>query len=189
MIEAQRKITMNPKKKSKAHSDFSKASATEASLPFELSQIAIALCQLDKKERQGYGHQPDHYFRAAKRLLDEARDYLETDWNEHWDNVKDTLFDLIPKNKTFTFDELLEPSGEISKGKKSRTRLGAITTPNGLKKAIRHYFSKPEAARIIKDRAMSGKQFHFLKAAQKAAVEQRAAKRVKRASAEKIQST
>jgi hypothetical protein len=170
---------MNPKRKRKVRSDSGKASAADNPSPFELAQIAIALFQLHKKERHGYYLQCAHYFSAAKKLLDDARDYLEIDWKEHADNVTDALFSRFPKNQTFSFDELLQPSGEESKGKKSRTWIGTITTQNGLEKAIRRYFSRLEAARIIQSGRMTGNERNVLLEAQKRAVQQRAAKRVK----------
>ena len=160
-----------------------KTPKTKFPTPFELAQIAVALCRLRKEEHRGIYPDPRHHFEEAKRLIAEAKNYLDTNWKEHAANVIDGLFSRLPKNQTLSFDELLHPSGENSKGKKSLTDVATITTQNGLKKAIRRYFPKVEATRIIRDRHMTGDEVKTLLNAKQRAVEKRSAKRVKRASA------
>lgn len=71
------------------------------------------------------------------------------------------------------------PSKATTQSKKHRTWVGAITTLNGLEKAIRRYFSASDAGRIIKAKAMTPDEWRSLLQAQNNAVQGRAAKRVK----------
>jgi len=175
-----------------------KESAADNPSPFALVQTAIALCQLRKKERQGYDLQPAHYFPAAKKLLDEAKDYLSIDRKKFAANAMIAMDWGNPEHyartgRTIPFEVLLRrhddfKSGGNNESKKHRTWVGAITTQAGLEKAIRRYFDKLESTRIIGAKAMTRNEWNCLLENQGQAVQQRAAKRVKGASSEKIQS-
>jgi hypothetical protein len=92
-------------------------------------------------------------------------------------------------NHPVPFDRLLWPLDEPSPGKKPRTFLGAITTPNGLEKAIRRCFSKGDASRIIKAQQMTKDEIEQLRKANQRAIERRVEKRVKRENRKKSELT
>ena len=159
--------------------------------PFELSHTAIALCKLAKLD--GKNLPPEHYFDAADLLLNTARCYLESETDRHaamnrfaasfHDDVDSYRLAKMP----IPFDMLLRTSNKPSSGKKPRTTVGSTTTRNGLEKAIRRYFSRNDASRIIKAAAMTGDELDKLNEAKANAIGGRAKKRVKSKSVEKIQ--
>jgi hypothetical protein len=169
----------------------------KAITPFELAQIAIALCEL-RQTRPGIPlfNQPADYFRQAKTLLAEAQRFLKEPQSDATANLLVRLGNAniehyFRAGKSVPFDLLLKPKREQGspkkKSKKSRTHVGTINTLNGLEKAIRRYFSKTDAARIMRAKAMTQKQREHLIQAQKNAVQERAAKRVKGSSSKKSQ--
>jgi hypothetical protein len=197
---------MNPKNKSKGRSDSGEATAIDVPSPFELAQTAIALCQLRYESRHGIpSPNPVRFFKEAKTLLAEARSYLERGDKDMGGFIAGLSIRLGAKgvNRFFraglpaSFSDLLrekKPESAISgqsrsneQMKKHRTWVGSITTENGLEKAIRRYFSKVEAARIIRAKAMTENERNYLLEKQKQAVQRRAAKRVKGVSIEKSQ--
>jgi hypothetical protein len=165
--------------------------------PFELAQTAIALYQL-RLARPGIPilNQPADYFRQAKTLLAEAQRFLKEPQSDATANLlvrsgNANIEHYFRAGKSVPFDLLLKPKREQGsqkkKSKKSRTHVGTINTLNGLEKAIRRYFSKTDAARIMRARAMTEKQWGHLIQAQKNAIQERAAKRVKGSSSKKSQ--
>jgi hypothetical protein len=176
---------MNPTKKSQKRSNSGKASASDAPSPFELAQTAIALCQLGKKDPESFP--PSKYFRRATELLAEAKNHLAEDWPANialfkirmeipGENFGNYRLAGIP----IPFSKLLIELDEPHAGKKPRTSVGTINTQNGLATAIRRYFSKVEAARIIQAKAMTCDEWQKLRTAQRESVKLRAEKRVKR---------
>ena len=151
--------------------------------PFELAFIAALLAARDKNSSASPA---GNYIPEADSLLKSAALYLEQPSGEEqlkW--MLDTL-----GYTSFTFDQLLSLVGlpEKEGPKKLRTMVGSITTRNGLEKAIRRYFSRPEAARIIRADRMTEEERKTLLEKREQAIQARAAKRVKRANGKKIQS-
>ena len=167
--------------------------AGEGPSPFELALTAIVLCKLDNKDPQTYP--PSRYFDRAESLLAEARRYLSPECQQQRREAVAKLLSgfldspeaLRDANLAIPFDRLLWTVDGRSPGKKQRTYLGAITTPTGLEKALRRYFPKRDATRIIKAQAMTDDEVQRLLRAKREAVARRAAKRVKGRSAEKSQ--
>ena len=161
---------------------------------FELTRTAIALCQLRRDEQPGISADPANYFPAAGRLLDAARAYLETIATDPQKREAERMIAMdwgAPEHYrviglSIPFDILLRSSGETGGGKKRRTHAGAITTQNGLQKAIRRYFSTSDSTRIIHCRVVTWDEYQELLSAQNRAIERRAAKRVKGTIAEKF---
>jgi hypothetical protein len=158
---------------------------------FELAQTAITLCQLHGKDLEQFP--PERYFDKADSLLAKARTYINEEQvrrealNHLGSDLLDTAEGYRIANRPIPFECLLRPIDRPSKGKKLRTQVGTVTTEGGLEKAIRRYFSPSDASRIIKARSLTGNEWDQLINAQKNAVRNRAAKRVKGTIAEKSQ--
>jgi hypothetical protein len=156
--------------------------------PFELAQTAIALCHLRSQAWPDDDWQRKAFFRKAKASLAEAQEFLH---EAPKDSAAIIMFrygfedlDLCFRaGQSAPFDLLLKPIPEQSRGdiksKKPRTHVGTITTINGLEKGINRWFSKADAHRIIRAKAMKENEWKQLLQAQKNAIQVRAAKRVK----------
>jgi len=167
-------------------------------IPFELALTAIALFQL-RQSRPGIPvlNEPADYFNQAKALLDGAANFLEKPQENAQANILERLGNANAKlyfraGKPAPFDMLLQPIRSEKRGtgkhsKKVRTLVGAITTLDGLEKAIRRYLPKADAARIIRAKAMKENEWKSLVQAQKTAIQARAEKRVKGGNSEKSQ--
>ncbi len=170
------------------------AACVEGPSPFELAQTAIALCQLHGKDPQS--QPPSHYFDEATGLWTKAQDYLAPANQErlHLERANFLAeFLQTPEayrnaNKPIPFGWLLRPAEQPADNqeaprryapKKARTLVGAITTRHGLESAVRRYFPKADAARIIQAQAMMYPEFQRLLGAQQEAIALRAARRVK----------
>jgi hypothetical protein len=170
----------------KNHQNSSEVSSPKPT-PFELVQTAIALCGLSKKDPQFFS--PKDFFAEAHVLLAKAKDYLREDWKanlgQFWSSYLDTVESFRDANLPIPFHCLLREVRITSAGKKSRTYVGTINTQNGLEKAIRRYFPREIAARLIRAQAMTSTEHQQLLRSQKMAVQKRSSKRVKGANNEK----
>lgn len=155
---------------------------------FEVTQIAIALCQLHKKYPESLP--PRAYFRDAVSLLLEAQTFLDgipvgfERFKSHFIFGPQSFENYRDSGGLIPFSQLLKrclpsqmpmPLGR----KKARTFVGPITTTTGLEKAIRRYFERSEAAKMIRANGLTYKQFQQLLHFQKTAISERASKRVK----------
>ena len=175
--------------------------------PFELTQIAVALCQMRKGERPGIYPQPGQHFEEAKALLEEAQVDLETNGKKFAAQATFTLFGKAGSpeaycalRKPIPFKILLQKcdpaklaTGEPGQSsarvqaKKKRTWVGSITTEHGLEVAVRRWFPPVIAGRIIRNKTMRPGEWKKLCRAQQNAIARRARARVKRQSTKIIQ--
>jgi hypothetical protein len=129
---------------------------------FELSQTAILLCQLRR------GEDAREFFQPAYQLLRQASDFMDHAHRESLRNLSahspsrqqqivsldcDSLERL--KIESVDLPTLLLPLGQAPRGKKPLTRLGSITTIQGLEAAIKKAFSSVQARRILREKKVS----------------------------------
>ena len=170
--------------------------------PFELAQTAIALCQLHGKDLQLLP--PSHYFDEATDLWTKAQNYLAPAYQERlrltgvefMANFLQTPEANRAAGRPIPFEWLLGPVDQPSSSekvpkrlcrKKPRTLVGTITTKGGLEKAVRRWFPKGDAARIIQAQAMMYPEYQRLLSSQREVIAKRAARRVKGRNAERSQ--
>lgn len=145
--------------------------------PYELAQTAIALCQLHSNGVP----EPTKYFSNAKQPLTQAQEHLEIVPEQLANDIVASLFpdakSLARVGQPIPFEELLKPLEIEHRAKKPRTYVGAITTKYGLKEAIRRYFPKQDASRIIQAQSMTENEWKQLLEAKSNAIQEQASKR------------
>jgi hypothetical protein len=129
---------------------------------FEISQIAIQLCQLSR------GEDPEAFFTPAYQLLSQASEFLH---HPHRESLKKMLTDSPSRQQQMVrldcdslerlkiehvdLPTLLLPLGQAHGGNKPLVRLGSITSMQGLELAIKKAFSTDQASRILRERRVS----------------------------------
>lgn len=162
-------------------SDLTNVGERDGTTPTELALVAVALSHVEGKATK-----PQLLFGKAKELIEEARDYLLTDWNAFafdatygphgifpWafpEDLEKQFPNFDKRGIPIPFEILLrhvlsEDSKKtpLKKMSRERTVLGAITTMTGLEKAIARYFPPDESEEILRAKTLTVKQIRELR--------------------------